>query len=303
MGTLKDRSTAAMNYKLRAGEKLPDGIRRIARKQLGRAAGLLGKKAAGARDRTLHEARQWLKKARATLRMVQPALGDGIWRREDRKLRGIARELAQRRDAEALLATVEILCGGKRAGGGENAVWEKLRRIFLKRIGEFAGETRGPRRKCRLALRAARRRAEEWPLKKLHWEDLRAGVGTVYREGRKAMREAGRTRMAEHLHEWRKRVKDLWYELRILEPVQAKGMERVADGMKKLSEYLGNDHDLAMLEGALKTCGLEAGEMKLVLGRVRARREELQRAAFKLGRRLFAEEPGKFIGRVKKSDG
>ncbi len=289
-----------MNYKLRAGEKLPDGVRRIARKQLERAAGLLGKGAADARGRSLHEARQWLKKARATLRMVRPALGEKLSRREDRRLRGIARELAQRRDADVLVMTVEAFRGRERIGGKERAVWEKLRRIFLKRREELPGGSRGGKRKCRLALRSARRRAGDWPLKKLRWEDLCAGAGRVFREGQAAMRKSGRTRATEDLHEWRKRVKDLWYELRILEPVKSKGLARLADGMKKLSKHLGNDHDLGMLEGALKTCALEAGELKLVLRRVRARRAALQRTAFKLGRRLFAETPGEFVRRVKK---
>jgi CHAD domain-containing protein len=281
-----------MNYKLKPGEKLSAGIRRIARKQMDRAARLLKNSADDARGRSLHEARQWLKKARATLRLVRPALGGGVWRREDRRLREVARGLARPRDAEVLVMTLETLRSGRRELA-EDRVWEKLQQIFLKRRGQFAKGLQAE----------TRRRVNDWPLKKLRRPDLCLGAGRVYREGRKAQQRAEQTRATEDLHEWRKRVKELWYGLRMLESELPEALAGFAAKLKDLGEILGNDHDLAMLETTLKTCKVNAEELKAIKGRVRTRRAGLQQTAFKLGRRLFAEEPGRFVRRIKKGGG
>ena len=50
-------------------------------------------------------------------------------------------------------------------------------------------------------------------------EALADGLPTTYRRGRKAYEQARSEPGAESLHEWRKRSKDLWYELRLLGPV------------------------------------------------------------------------------------
>jgi hypothetical protein len=73
----------------------------------------------------------------------------------------------------------------------------------------------------------------------------------------------------------------------------AKAMHGFADGMKNMGELLGNDHGLAVPEAALKTCKLDAEELKAVRGQ--AQRAALQQTVFKLGRRLFAAEPSVFL--------
>jgi CHAD domain-containing protein len=286
-----------MRCKLKRGEKLSEGIRRVARKQLGLAAGLL-RAETDPRGGSVHEARQWLKKARATLQLAKPALGDEFCRREDGKLRKIAHGLARRRDAEVLVLTLEALRSGRR-DVAEDRTWEKLQQIFLKRRDSFSGELRAERRKCRAGLKAARGRVDDWPLKKLRWPHLCRALGRIHREGRKALQKAERTRATDDFHAWRRRVKELWYDLRILEAVLPAAMNRRARGMQELGEHLGNEHDLAMLEEALATCKLGVEEQRMVRGRVRSRRAALQQAALKQGRRLFAKSGGEFVKRLK----
>ena len=58
---------------------------------------------------------------------------------------------------------------------------------------------------------------------------------------------------AEHLHEWRKRVKDLWYQQQLLEALWPEVMKAQAKEAKKLSKQLGEDHDLAVLTDVLRS--------------------------------------------------
>ena len=51
----------------------------------------------------------------------------------------------------------------------------------------------------------------------------------------------------ESLHEWRKRVKHLWYHHTLLRSLWPPVMEVTGDEAHALSDHLGDDHDLAVL--------------------------------------------------------
>ena len=105
----------------------------------------------------------------------------------------------------------------------------------------------------------------------------------------------------EHLHEWRKRTKDLWYHLRLLRPGWRAVLEPHADQAHELSDVLGDDHDLVVLTAHLDGRGVAlAGEQREQLTElIRKRRSELQEKAFALGERLFAEKPKGYARRLR----
>src|SRR5579871_203650 len=111
-----------MNYQLKAGQKLQKRVRKIIRGQIGEAADLLERKPDS--NEPIHGARKWLKKARAVLRLTKAALGQEAWKREDKKIRKIARTLSARRDAQVLTITVKKLKG--KHGPEVRAVLTKL---------------------------------------------------------------------------------------------------------------------------------------------------------------------------------
>ena len=53
------------------------------------------------------------------------------------------------------------------------------------------------------------------------------------------------------LHDWRKRVKDLWYHERLLAPTCGPTVRGHAKELDRLSDLLGDDHDLALLRHEL----------------------------------------------------
>jgi CHAD domain-containing protein len=112
------------------------------------------------------------------------------------------------------------------------------------------------------------------------------------------MNKADRSRAMQDLHDWRKRVKDLWYELRILKPIEPKEMGRLADDTKRLAHLLGDDHDLAVLEEAAKSARLDSKELKQLSKQIHIRRAGLQRESFQLGHRLYQESPSAFVRRI-----
>jgi CHAD domain-containing protein len=281
---------------LKNGEKLGPGIRRIAKREIGAILEHLACQRLEDPGESLHEARKNLKKVRATLRLLRGRLGKRIYRRENRGFREAGRALSPQRDAEVLLKTLEKFrrCHGL---GSAKAGLRKLDKTLLGQRRQ-AFETQSHDKNLEPALKGARRRTRGWPLKKLSWTDLRDGLESSFRRARKARKIASRTRADEDLHEWRKRVKDLWYQLRVVEPLCSKAIAGLAEEMKLLSERLGDDHDLMMLEAAAGNAGLVVREAQVILGWTAARRRELRAAAFELGERLFAEVPARFARRI-----
>ncbi len=99
----------------------------------------------------------------------------------------------------------------------------------------------------------------------------------------------------EELHEWRKRVKDLWYHHTLLRPLWPPVMLAVGDEAHELSEQLGVDHDLAVLLDWARRHSHASPELAAA---VDGRRAVLQADALALGRRLYADKPSAFTARI-----
>ena len=87
----------------------------------------------------------------------------------------------------------------------------------------------------------------------------------------------------------------------MLTPVATGPVGELADEFHHLADYLGDEHDLAVLRERVGTpAGLSetaASALKTVIDR---RREELQDKAFALGERLYADKSKTFVQGLQK---
>ncbi|HYV15842.1 MAG TPA: CHAD domain-containing protein [Conexibacter sp.] len=285
-----------MAYRLSIADDVPSSVRACAREQLQGAIARLEQTHGDPVD-AIHDARKQLKKTRALLRLVRPAIGARAHRRENAALRDAGLALSDARDADVLLETVDKLAAHA-AGRLPAATFVELR-AALEAEREPGSVDRAA---VAATLREARTRVAEWPLLDADWDAVLAGVGRVYERGRDAFADAREDPSVVRLHEWRKRVKDLWYHERLLAPAWPLVIGAHGEQAHLLSELLGDDHDLAMLHGRLEArlaLGPEAGaDLPALLGLVAERRAELRAAAFALGLRLYAESPKAFTRRL-----
>src|SRR5919108_3500582 len=98
-----------MSFQLKPDKTVGKNIRRIVRKQLDGVLEELTRGHKGSRDEVVHEARKSLKKIRAVLRLVRPAIGDKTYRQENTCFRDAARPLTEVRDARILIETLDKL--------------------------------------------------------------------------------------------------------------------------------------------------------------------------------------------------
>jgi CHAD domain-containing protein len=106
----------------------------------------------------------------------------------------------------------------------------------------------------------------------------------------------------ERWHEWRKRVKDLWYQHRLLANAWPGLMKAQANECDELGTLLGDDHDLATLAATLtSTEGVSpppSVDSEAVIDLIAVRRRELQDRARALGHRIYAEKPKAHVRRI-----
>lgn len=282
-----------MAFELTTQESVADGLRRCSREQLDRAIRSLSKGLQDDPVEAIHEARKAIKKQRALLRLARGVMPGGQRRAANLALRDTARGLSGRRDADVLLATLRRF-------------EEQLPKAALARIRARLGAAGGPP-EAEIAqaaireLRAVRRSVGGWELAGDGWPALEPGLTRTYREGREALRVTLRQPSLEHLHDWRKRVKDLWYDLRLLGAVCGPVVGGQAQEADRLGELLGEDHDLGLLHQTVLAWGPDpdAGLARLI-GLVNEERGQLQAEAGLRGRRLYAEKPAAFTGRLRR---
>jgi CHAD domain-containing protein len=283
-----------MAQRLTAGEPATKSVRRIVGREAKKA---LKDLASGAtpRDASVHDARKRIKRARAALRLIRKPLGERRFRRANEALRDAARPLSEIRDAKILVEAFDALVEGGRRRAGLRRVREALiahqssvrRRVFGRK------ETLKPTRD---ALRAAGERSRRWPVGRHGWAALGPGVRRVYRAGRKVFAAARRRPTDERLHEWRKQAKYLWHQLEILAPIAPTPMEALARQTHRLSDHLGEDHDLAVLRQRLRRpdARLPRAEVEAVSRLIDRRRGELRAKAMRLGTRVYRQRPRRF---------
>jgi len=292
-----------MSYRLSFADPVPNGVRQCAREQLADAVERL-ERASEDSVKAVHEARKDLKKTRALLRLVRPALGRSAYRLENDALRDIGLALSGARDADVRVATAQKLAE-QAAGRLPADVFDALREALVAQAAAANGEGGDAGRFAPVIerLHAAELRIEAWPLDAADWDTVVAGITRAYVRGREAFAVARAAPEPELLHAWRKRAKDLWYHQRLLGPAWPDLLEAQAEAAHGLSELLGDDHDLAVLDERLAddapplapVVDAQRAELRALIAH---RSGELCAEAFRLGRRIYAEPPKAFTRRL-----
>jgi CHAD domain-containing protein len=274
-----------MSYQLETGESAGGGLHRIVREEIDLARdGLASDEVA--RNESVHETRKGFKKIRAVLRLVRHRLAGDLYDRENTWYRDAGRTLSLARDAQVLVETAEALGADEVAGA------------LAARRDRLLGESDLDERVLVLvdALVERRERLADWPLDVRDPEDFESGIAGIYRRGQRALDAVSTEVTDEAVHAWRKRVKDLWYVGRILEPVWPAGLGGWVLALDHLSTLLGEHNDLAVLVAELAETReggplVDPGTAAEVTLQARRRQGEIRAEALPLGRRLYAETP------------
>ena len=253
-------------------------LRRLAAEELGAIAEGTG----------VHDARKRVKKLRAALRLVRTGFRGAD---EGAALRDAAQGLSGQRDAEVMLAVFDRLAGADEAPA--------MRAHLASRIA--AAQDDGAAFAAFLAaVEPVVERSKTWVVKGKTARVLAAGLTLTRERGQRAMAQALQSGPeSEAMHDWRKRIKDLWYQARLFQPVWPAAMDPVVAAAGDLGEALGDHHDLVVFRAVLAEVP-DDGALTADARAMRARAEQMQAEVTEKARlesaRLLAGDPRAVAG-------
>jgi len=288
-----------MAYRLQPRKPVDRELRRLAGDEVAVALDRLDKARPAGKD--VHEARKSLKKVRAIRRLVKADHGSGFGA-SSKRLSAVNQTLSQLRDADAMLGALDAL---KHADPDlfPATAFAQLRQHLasVKRAMRHDARHDGSWAHMTRDLKRVRRDVHRWQPEHRRFGVLAAGIRDSLERGRKAMSCARRTGEPGDFHEWRKALKALWYQLRLVERC-GPAIARDVAALHRAESRLGDDHDLAVLAALLSTNTATRELIDLDRLRQSAGRQhrKLRQAAITGTRRLFARRPDSYVRTLKR---
>jgi CHAD domain-containing protein len=290
-----------VTFRITEGESIEEAVRRIACDQIDKAASELSDDDLDLHE-TVHAFRKRCKKIRGLLRLVRP--GFEPYSEENSWFRDRARQVSDVRDATSMQECLDALIERYAGSHGERP-FADVREWLEQRRQEVTANTNAEAQlqEIRVELSEARQRVSDWELSDTGIVAVRAGFEKTYRRARKGMHRAVEDPTTANFHEWRKRVKYFRYHTRLLSTAWPPVLRALNREAHRLSDWLGDDHDLAVLRAALVAAdGIGPAVSHSDLLALMDRRSTGLRAwTLSLGRRLFQLPPkpeGKWVEEV-----
>ena len=284
-----------MAYSLKAGETVPESVKRIITEEVDSAIEHLEKGRPEERDEAIHEARKSVKKIRGVLRLIQPEISRSFYIQENKRLRDLGRKLSEIRDAAAIIEVFNGLADKYRAELREDVIASIRDGLHKNKVEtESASNVDAIVRRAISEFKQLRKRLANVSLETDGWNTIGPGLRKYYRLGRKAMAIVAHDGTPENYHAWRKRAKDHWYHVRLLEKLWSDVMEAHEKSLKALESCLGDDHNLVVLKQKLGDDPARFGSeepLELFTTLADRRGQELRKEAIELGQRVYALKP------------
>lgn len=278
---------------LQADEPLRAGLVRVADNLVKNALERI-RNPSSDRVEDLHFVRVTIKRLRAILRLIRPAIKKRAFDRENVRLRTAARRLSIARDADVARQTLATLPSAKQSEVDSAAV----ALAGFRKNGAPGADMSKMMKVTASDLDQTRRNLHRLRISRHEWKAIEPGVRKVYRQCRKRMRRALGHGDDDAYHKWRIRIKSLYYELQMLQSVWPARLTKMVAGLNKLQDQIGADHDLVVLKRSLdrnpdRFGGSESVER--VLRSVNDKRRKLRRTTDPLGKAILDQTSRSFV--------
>jgi CHAD domain-containing protein len=281
-------------------ESVTKGVKRIARRRTEKALEALQH---CERLEAVHTVRKEIKQLRALLRLTRDAMPRSDYRRCSSSLREAAHYLAPGRDAHVKVSALRDLSNHFRNELASHP-FRQIKHLLAEDCRRQQAElshSRAVRRVDRF-LKQFARNTYALRFKCSGWRAIGPGLKRSYRDGRNGYLRACKVGRPQDFHEWRKRVKDLFYQIGLLCAIWPEQMRAAESELDVLGECLGDAHDLALLTEPrtlkrFRKCSEEEAEALSAL--VEKRQSELHHSALMMGARFYLEKPSIFCDRLK----
>lgn len=239
----------------------------------------------------VHEFRKAIRRSRALLRLLRRSLPEEVYDQAQRALREMNRATSGLRDLDVVLGTLHGL-----------PLVDEASRATEAYIARLAQSADSPARDAVLGDLAAplarefERVLEALP-RKVRRRAPAAGVRRTYRQARRDMRATARRKSDEALHDWRKRTKELRYQVELfVDGMDQRKVRILQERLDQMTTLLGEIVDLLVLQERVRELDKADPYRQLVFDAIDEQRARLERQALALGKKLFAPKPDRFVG-------
>lgn len=195
-------------------------------------------------EEALHDFRKSVRRARALVSLLRPALGRTAARGLGGELRNAFQATGVLRDADILIATLSTVASDDAARRVIERALERERSGDASRAAETLGAGNRTLRPLPDVLRVTL--PQDFSM-----DDLARGLARSCRRVRATLVQAAETGSDADFHGWRKRVKELRYQVELLASTGSAELKRREKALAALAEELGKVTDLIVLQAAL----------------------------------------------------
>lgn len=243
----------------------------------------------------IHEARLCCKRARAILRLGKEGIESASYTYFNGFFRDRSAQLAPMRDLTAMIETVELLLEKKELHSHSSLLAEGKKLLTKQRIELVQDESFS---QTKLQVRDAFAQNNHDILRISCNGEIGAvfgkGIQRMYGKGkgwyRSASSDPDNAAIDEWMHEWRKQVKYLWYQLIIICPLWPEMIQPFARQLQLLSKLLGEYNDLTVMKQTLDTLSFTRTtrrELKKFENYCFRKKTEIKRQSLDSGSRIY----------------
>ncbi|WP_108172100.1 CHAD domain-containing protein [Christiangramia gaetbulicola] len=251
----------------------------------------------------IHDIRKRFKKLRALARLVRDEMGEENYKEINIYFRDLGREISDLRDLTAHIETLNVLrerYGNHLYVNFFNPIITQLEKERDKMENEFRSQNFFseylPEK-----LKHAQEDLIKWPVNSNDIQVILPSIQRVYERGQKALNNSYENPTTENFHEWRKRVKYLWYQTLLLQETWPQFFETMEAEIHLLADYLGNDHDLMVLQKKLNSEDIKLKDpqhLELMQAIIERYSQFLRSEAKTKGQLIYAESSEDFTKRI-----
>ncbi|MFC2137205.1 CHAD domain-containing protein [Bacteroidota bacterium] len=241
-------------------------------------------------EKSIHEARKSIKRIRALLKCIQFAIKMSDYRRENQFLRDIKNLISDIRESTVLIDTLEYCKKHNKKVVAE----ETFERLHQKLIREKNKAINNYKKTNKLeqtidTYEIARIRLNNIDFIKTDSKSMIEGINKIYKKGRCLVNNCNKEKDSVMLHELRKAMKYLWYQLSIFKNYWPELINTYTKNFERLSDLLGIEHDLYEIFLYLSQNGT-IKEKKDIIPYVIKESDNIKSKFHKEARLLFAEK-------------
>lgn len=282
-------------------ESVRSGLLRISRRHVSTALQRIDHPKKTDRTEDIHQVRVHGKRLRALLRLLQPVTDVEAVKRENARLREVGQSLSGFRDTFVAGQTFQNIF--------EDAAPRQMKDAArLLGVKPHSAKSKDDLTTAlKVAAKSLRRTADEirrLPISARGWAAIAPGLEKSYRRARRDYKKCakhGAGHLGACFHEWRKRVKDLGYQLEILSNLPDQEVQRLRKDFRRLGALLGDDHDYLVFAERVREREAhyeDLANFRPVRKRLKRRLKELRAKEFALAETMFADKPSIWITRL-----